>query len=193
MSGSTFPTRRGALLAVLAACASTRALAALQPSLDEPGLPAPPIAVTGTDGRERPLAQLLAGKTSAVQLMFTGCSASCPTQGAFFAALAARLHAPDIQFVSLSIDALGDDPAALRAWQSRFGRHPAWHAAVPKPADVDRLADFMKGRAGRRGTHTAQVFVFDADARLRHRTADAPALAEVEALLLQLNDRAGRG
>jgi protein SCO1/2 len=194
-SGTPMLRRRTLLaaLAALAACATVRPLAAAVPSEGGTAPSAPAIVVTGTDGRERPLADLLAGKRTAVQLMFTGCSATCPIQGAFFAALAARVRAPDVQLLSLSIDALGDDPAALRAWQARFGRHPSWLAAVPKPADVDRLADFMRGRAGRRGTHTAQVFVFDADARLRHRSDDAPALGEVEALLAQLSDRARLG
>ena len=44
----------------------------------------------------------------------------------------------------------------------------------------------MKGRLGTSGTHTAQLFVFDRQARLCYRTADAPAIAEIEALLAQV-------
>src|SRR2546426_131276 len=40
-----------------------------------------------SDGRTATLVELLMGKTTALQLMFTGCSAICPMQGAVFARL----------------------------------------------------------------------------------------------------------
>ena len=151
-----------------------------------PRLPVPALHVTAADGRRMPLSAVIAGKVTALQLMFTGCSSTCPLQGALFAALSQRLPASDMRLLSLSIDALGDTPSTLAAWQSRFGRHPAWAAAVTDVGTADRMADFMKGRLGTRGTHTAPVFVFDRQARLCYRTADAPAIAEVEALLAQV-------
>ena len=151
-----------------------------------PRLPAPPIGITGADGRTTALAAALDGKITAVQLMFTGCSSTCPIQGALFAALAGRLRSTGVQLLSISIDALGDSPPSLAAWQARFGRHPAWGAAVPGVADVDRLADFMKGSPAKSGTHTAQVFLFDRRSQLCYRTADAPGVGEIEALLAQL-------
>ena len=149
-----------------------------------PRLPAPALRITSANGRQTTLAGAIAGKVTAVQLMFTGCSSTCPVQGALFAAMASRLRSEDVQFLSISIDALGDTPAALSAWQDRFGRAPAWNTAVADAADVDPLADFMKGVAGKRGTHTAQVFVFDRQSRLCYRTGDAPMIADIEALLL---------
>ena len=164
------------------------AVAAAEPPTGwvKPPLPAPALRITGADGRKRALPALLAGKVTAVQLMFTGCSATCPIQGALFAAVAGRLRSTDVQLLSISIDVLGDTPPMLAAWQAQFGRHPAWNAALPEVADVDRLADFMKGVTGRPGTHTAQVFVFDRAARLCYRTGDSPAIAEVEALLARV-------
>jgi len=156
----------------------------------QPRQPAPAFRITRTDGRQVPLANATAGKVTAVQLMFTGCSATCPLQGALFAAVAERLRRSDVQLLSISIDALGDTPATLSAWQRRFGMHPAWSAAVSDVNEVDQLAGFMKGAAARQGTHTAQVFVFDRTARLCFRTGDSPALAEVEALLAHVADTA---
>jgi len=150
---------------------------------------APPLRLTGSDGREVTLPALLRGHTTAVQLMFTGCSTTCPVQGALFAALAAR-GGPQ-RLLSISIDVLGDTPARLAAWQAQFGPAPAhWQTAVASVADVDRLASYLKGASAKPGTHTAQVFVFDAQARLRHRSADAPALGEVVAMLARA-ERAG--
>ena len=151
----------------------------------QPALPAPALRITSVTGQRLTLAGAIAGKVTAVQLMFTGCSTTCPIQGALFAALANRLRSKDVQFLSISIDALGDTPDALAAWQDRFGRAPGWNAAVADPADVDRLADFMKGVAGKRGTHTAQVFILDRQSRLCFRTGDLPAIGDVEALLSQ--------
>lgn len=144
---------------------------------------APRLHITGTDGRTRTLADSIAGKVTAVQLMFTGCSATCPTQGALFGALATRLRSNAVQLLSISIDVLGDSPARVAEWQNRFGRHDAWLAAVADAKDVDRLASFMKGASARPGTHTAQVFVFDREARLRYRSEEAPDLGDVEVLL----------
>lgn len=148
-----------------------------------PPQPAPPLGLLGTDGQERGWPVVLAGKVTAVQLIFTGCSATCPTQGALFAAMAQRLRSNDVQLLSISIDALGDDPRTLAAWQGRFGAHAAWLAAVPRPRDVDRIADFLKGAQGVPGTHTAQVFVFDRRAQLRYRTGDWPAAETLAALI----------
>lgn len=153
----------------------------------QPRLPAPPLRIISSDGRKVSFASVVAGKVTAVQLMFTGCSATCPTQGALFAAVADRLRAADTQLLSVSIDVLGDTPATMSAWQMRFGKSPSWLASVADAADVDRLADFMKGVTGKTGTHTAQVFVFDRQARLCYRTGDSPDVGELEALIARVS------
>ena len=146
-------------------------------------LPAPPLQIIGADGRRQALTNVVAGKVTAVQLMFTGCSSTCPTQGALFAAVAPRLKSTDIQLLSISIDALGDTPATLAAWQARFGRHVAWRTAVADVAQVDRLVGFMRGVVGKNASHTMQVFVFDRQGNLRYRSGDSPAIGDVGALL----------
>jgi protein SCO1 len=151
-----------------------------------PRLPAPPLRLTAADGRKVSFAGVVAGKITAVQLMFTGCSSTCPTQGAFFAAVASRLSSTDTQLLSVSIDALGDTPATMSTWQARFGKSTSWLTSVADVADVDRLADFMKGTVGKSGVHTAQVFVFDRLGRLCYRTGDFPAISEIEALLARV-------
>ena len=89
--------------------------------------PAPPLVFTDGLGRAATWPALLAGGlVTAVQTIFTTCSSTCPTQGQFFATLAARQRVPGLRCLSLSIDALGDDPPRLAVWQARFGAHPAW-------------------------------------------------------------------
>ena len=86
-----------------------------------PRVPAPNQPLTDTLGRSIDLSTLLRGKVTAVQLMFAGCSSTCPIQGAVFAAVAQQVKAPDAQLLSLTIDPLGDSPQALRSWLGRFG------------------------------------------------------------------------
>lgn len=148
---------------------------------------APALALQCADGRQRPLRQVLGGRVTAVQLMFTGCNTSCPMQGALFAQVAGKLlPAPDLQLLSISIDALGDDAKTLAQWQGRFGSHTAWAAGVPAVADVDPLASYLRGVPAKAGTHTAQVFAFDREARLVYRTGDSPPAALVVELLAHI-------
>lgn len=148
-----------------------------------PRVPAPPLRIALADGQTSALASAMTNKITAVQLMFTGCSSSCPPQGALFAAVAERLTRADVQLLSVSIDSLGDTPSKVAAWQGRFGHHAGWRTAVADVKDVDRLTDFMKGQAAKAGTHTSQVFVFDRQGRLSYRTGDAPSAREVHALM----------
>lgn len=139
--------------------------------LPRPAPPAWPLALAG--GGRASLQQLVQGRLTAVQLMFTGCTTSCSLQGLHFAQAAARARRVPVQWLSISIDALGDDAARLQAWQQRFGPHPSWRAAVPTPRDVDALAGFLRG-VDSSGTHTEQVFVFDRAGRLAWRSGDQP-------------------
>ena len=140
----------------------------------DPPQAAPALRVTSANGRLTELDQLLRSKVSAVQLMFTGCSATCPIQGAVFAEVQRQLQGSPahLQLLSVSIDALGDDPKALRAWLRRFDAQAArWSAAVIAPADLDRLLDFVaRPRQRRRSPHAAGVPVRSTSAvRLSHR------------------------
>jgi protein SCO1 len=155
-----------------------------------PRLLAPAIPLTLHDGRQTNLRQVLSGRWTALQLMFTGCSALCPIQGAVFSSLqnevfqTARL--PQAQLLSISIDPLADHPAALAAWLKRFEAQGAWLAAAPPVAWVDQLLDFVKGRSlkGQNADrHTAQVYVFDTQARLAFRLAELADPAEIAKLM----------
>ena len=95
-----------------------------------PRAPAPQWPVTDVAGRRAALAARLRGRVTAVQLFFTGCSSTCPVQGAVFAAIAHRPPAPDFRLLSLTVDPLGDDPKQLEAWLGRFDAPSIWSAAA---------------------------------------------------------------
>ncbi len=151
-----------------------------------PAALAPSIRLTTHSGDRRKLPQLLAGHPTAIQLMFTGCSAACPLQGALFAQLQADLDALDadapasrLRLLSLSIDPLSDDPQSLGRWLARFGAGRRWTAAAPSPADLDSLLAFLKGRAAAPDPHNTQLAMFDAHGRFVWRTGDLPPPAAV--------------
>lgn len=152
--------------------------------------------VTTHRGVRAELPALLAGQVSAVQLMFTGCGGTCPIQGALFAAaqqaLGGRLNGA--QFLSVSIDALGDTPAALAAWLAKFGAGPGWLAVLPQVRDVDAIVERL-GRGGEKrpagpDPHTGQVHLFDRRARLVYRTPSLPKPAQIATLMREI-DAAG--
>lgn len=144
---------------------------------------APAVRLLRHDGRAPMLAEQLRGGATVVQLMFTGCSAVCPLQGALFAGLQARLAKEgmaDVRLLSLSIDPLGDDPAALRGWLQRYGAASTWSAAAPAMADLEPMLTLL----GKTGTnagdrHTGKLSVFDRNGRLAWRTAELPPAGEV--------------
>lgn len=151
-----------------------------------PPVAAPRLPMAPVHGPSAPLSSLLRGHQTAVQLMFTGCSAVCPIQGALFADVQRQLASapPDWRLLSVSIDALSDGPAQLRAWLARFGAQDArWRAAVPSVHGVDPLFDFLQGRSGGLDRHTSQVYVFDRQAQLVFRTVDLPSTQEVVSAL----------
>jgi len=147
----------------------------------------PPLPLVGDDGQRTDLASRLRGRTTALQLMFTGCSATCPIQGALFGAIAPMVAGkPELQLLSISIDPLADGPQALRSWLARFGATAQWRAAAPRVDDVDRLLELLRGRARGPDRHTAQVYLFDRRARLAYRTADMPPARFVADMLGEL-------
>lgn len=150
----------------------------------QPPLAPPPVALQLHDGRRRPLAELLRGRVIALQLMFTGCSATCPIQGALFADAQRQLMArpqavAGAQLVSLSIDPLADDPRALSAWRQRFEAGPLWTAASPAMRDLDPWLDFLQGRRVGVDRHTTQVYLFNRRGELVLHSVDFPPAAEI--------------
>jgi protein SCO1 len=153
----------------------------------EPPTAAPEVRLTDHLGRARALRELLAGQVSIVQTMFTGCSSVCPIQGAVFAEVQRRLAKQalrqPVQLLSLSVDPLGDSPAALKAWLTRLQAQPNWLAAVPSMAELPTLQRGLDGKASAASNsidvHSDRLYFFDAQARLRWRSGALPGVHEV--------------
>ena len=191
-------------LAMAGASALPLARAQKQGQAHNFGLVQPPLLPARTpltlqDGQSAELLELLKGRVTALQLMFTGCSATCPIQGALFASAQQALSSaklPRLQFLSLSIDPLNDGPQQLRAWLARFQTSsastggPRWLAGVATFAAMEALQAVLQGIAtGGVDRHSAQVYFFNPQSRLVMRTPEFPS-AETIAFLLKDLDHA---
>jgi protein SCO1/2 len=154
--------------------------------------------VLDSSGRPGDLAGLLRGKTTALQLMFAGCRASCPIQGAVFARAQrlAQRQGLAVQFLSLSIDALGDSPERLQAWLRQFDAQPGWLAAVPvSVADVDAISTLLgaggQGVMSGSDAHNGQVHLVNRHGDLVERTPVTPPAADIVSAMQRLQQRFG--
>ncbi|WP_404823855.1 SCO family protein [Burkholderia seminalis] len=143
-----------------------------------PPVPVPDVPVHLADGRATRLHALLNGRVTALQLFFTGCSSTCPIQGAVFQRVQALLGVqakPGVQLLSLSINPLEDTALRMHAWLARFGARPGWMAAAPELKDVDALQAFFGGGVTGLDNHSTQVQIIDRRGALIWRTYELPA------------------
>ena len=154
----------------------------------KPPIPVPDVDVVLHNGRKTNLRELMTGRATAVQLMFTGCSATCPIQGALFAEVQQQLPSQKLplQLISVSIDTLGDSPGSMQTWLSKYKAGSSWLGAIPTTKHNDVWLDFLNGRTKGLDRHTGQVFFFNQHAELNLRTVDFPKPEEVARLLVQL-------
>lgn len=181
-AGGAHITRRG-LLRGMAALAAAGSLPLTLPvhahgiGIVNPPLPLPPGAtLLRHDGARLALQDMFAGRLTALQLMFTGCSQTCPLQGALFAEVQAglaRLPSKDVRLLSLSIDPF-DDNKRLTAWLKRFGAADRWAAAVPLPQHLDMITSALRQRGNPKDNHATQVYFIDRKAQLIWRSEELP-------------------
>lgn len=145
----------------------------------------PDVALRMDDGSERRLGEFLKGRFTYVQLMFAGCSTTCPLQGAIFADVRRRIAAEgaQAQLLSISVDALGDGPRELSAWLAHFGTDGSWRAGVPALGDLGLVLDALQGRGQDYDLHDARAYMIDPDGRLVFATEDLPSPDALVSLL----------
>jgi protein SCO1 len=141
-----------------------------------PARPLPPTTVLLDSGETGEFKSLLADRWTLAQLIFTGCSTTCPIQGAIFSKAQADLKAAsvDAQLLSISIDPLGDDAKSLTKWLDSFGRGPGWRAVVPPLDSLGPLLDVLGGRGKGVDVHDARVYLIDPNGDLRYITEEMP-------------------
>lgn len=182
-------SRRSFLQALLAAAvAALPARAVSGHGQVKPPIPVPDIPILLHDGTSTSLAKLATAHATAVQLMFTSCTTTCPIQAAIFQRVQSQLDTTSsrsAQLLSLSIDPQTDTPAALNFWRQRFQASASWLAAAPSPAGAPLLQDFF-AKSNNSADHSTQVSLLDRQARLIWRTYELPTAEEILQILRKI-------
>lgn len=150
----------------------------------------PAVRLTMSDGRTSDLAAETSGHWTLLQLMFAGCTTTCPIQGAIFQQTQKAMREAGLKtdFLSVSIDPLSDDPAALSAWLKIFEAEPGWRAGSPAVADLGPLLDSLEGRGKGVDVHDARVYMIDPTGKLAYASEDLPDPAALVSLMREAPD-----
>ncbi|WP_290644230.1 SCO family protein [Aquabacterium sp.] len=144
-------------------------------------------------GRSTTLSALCKSHVTAIQLIYTNCSAICPIQGALFAQaqkMAMGKLSDHAQFLSLSIDPLSDTPQALSRWIRKYDPSPGWLAAAPAIDDVRAMRDLLSKGGEAQGesldAHPGQVYFINRKGALVHRSPSLPTAAQIVAIMADI-------
>jgi protein SCO1/2 len=149
-----------------------------------PGRPMPAVTVTLEDGSQTTLPELVKGKWTMMQLMFTSCSTTCPIQGAIFERTQAltALDPDKLVLLSLSIDPIGDSPAGMKTWLQSFEAGPNWRGAIPDFAGMSQVALALNGTGDGVDVHDARVYFISPAGELVYATEDMPSPEVLDSL-----------
>jgi len=155
-----------------------------------PAVPIPEIPVQLSNGRHTDLAALVRGRSTALHLMFSGCTTTCPIQGYVFRQVQDLLHdasSRGIQLISMSVNPLEDTPEALRNWLARFKAKPGWMAARPAPESLDTIWRLFGASRGSTvlADHATEVSIINARGNLIWRTYELPSPESLAEMLNQ--------
>ncbi|MFP5265439.1 MAG: SCO family protein [Blastocatellia bacterium] len=131
---------------------------------------------------------LIKGRLTAINFIFTSCTYICPLQGAAFSKLQAALGdrlGRDVFLISVTTDPLVDTPERLKAWGERFGAKAGWTFVTGRKSEMDRLLQAIAGDVSGTEEHSPFLLIVDDDQGVRFR---AYGLAEPRAIMKYFDD-----
>ncbi len=137
------------------------------------------------DGSPVSLRQLLSGRRSALQFVFTECPTTCPLLASLFhrVDLALPSSDPTLQLITITVDPERDTPARLTEWLTPFHPSPRWTALRFSPPNLLTLLAAFNLKPGAPAAHTLQIFLTDPQGRYYSRTTALPSTATLTAAL----------
>lgn len=103
----------------------------------------PDISVTDQDGNLASFySDLVAGRTVAINTIYTTCTTVCPMMGVTFTHLQEKINERfpgEVSLISISLDPVTDTPARLKSWSENFRRGEDWTLVTGEKAEIDKL------------------------------------------------------
>lgn len=123
--------------------AAHRAAGAEAETTSAGGLSIPDVPVVTQDGRQVHFYRdLVAGRTVAMNFVFTTCTTVCPPMGAHFGKLQELLGdrlGTEVHLISVSVDPGTDTPERMAEWGARFGAREGWTLVTGDTREIERL------------------------------------------------------
>ncbi len=126
----------------------------------------PDVVVQDQNGQNRRFFKdLVAGRSVAVNFIFTSCTSICSPLSATFKAMQTELAArkpagsEDVQLISISVDPLTDTPEELRKFGAKFDAGPGWTFVTGSRKNIDALLKAFGVGNGDPNDHSPMVFL----------------------------------
>ncbi len=148
-----------ALLALVLSLPMAAAAADAPGSIPPPALP--DVTVLTESGARVRFRDLIAGRTVAINFIFTSCPTVCPLMGASFGRVQKLLGGRAVTLVSVSVDPETDTPARLAAWGQRFGASSGWTLVTGTKEDINRILKAFGVFTADPVSHSPTAFVAD--------------------------------
>jgi cytochrome oxidase Cu insertion factor (SCO1/SenC/PrrC family) len=125
----------------------------------------PEVTVTDQHGKQRRfVADLVKGRSVAINFIFTSCTSICTPLGATFKGmqdeLARRGGGKDVHLISVSVDPLNDTPEELTKYARKFDAAPGWTLVTGSRKSIDAiLRAFGVASGADPNDHSPMVFL----------------------------------
>ncbi len=148
--------------------------------------------VLDQDGRKLSFyADLVKGRTVAINFIFTSCTTVCPMLAANFSKVQGDLAEKDanVRLISISVDPVTDTPERLKQFAQRYHAGPGWTLVTGSKGEIDALLGALGISVQDKMEHTPTVLVGN-DAAGYWRRVDG--LASSDVVLRTLREAAAR-
>lgn len=106
-------------------------------------------------------ADLIKGKSVAINFVFTTCTAICPSLTATFRRVQqeARTRGVDVQLISISVDPTVDTPERLNDFAKKFKVEPGWTFVTGDKSEIDSVLQALGVAVANKNDHTPMVLI----------------------------------
>ena len=106
-------------------------------------------------------ADLIKGKTVAINFIFTTCTTICPPLTATFRRVQqdSAARGLDVHLISVSVDPTTDTPERLRDYAAKFKAGPGWTFVTGDKALVDSVLQALGAAVSNKNDHTPMILI----------------------------------